>query len=122
MLKVWTYQALRLFSHSGMGWTTAINAASGGGRGSRAGMRKTFVVWKPWFRGVCTVKSCATAAHDEKTTKAAHWSPEALMCVRSGAATAAASAMTTPQYTVAPRVRSRTGNAEPPADIVPVRV
>ena len=85
-------------------------------------MRKTFVVWKPWFRGVCTVKSCATAAHEEKTTNAAHWSPEALTCVRSGAATDAAKAMTTPQYSVAPRVRSRSGNAEPRADTVPLPV
>ena len=97
MLKLWTYHALRLFSHSGTCWTIAISATSGAGRSRTAGMRKTFVVWKPWFRGVCTVKSCATAAHEAKTTKAAHWSPEALTWVRSGAATAAANAITTPQ-------------------------
>src|SRR5947209_13826049 len=97
MLKHWTYQALRLFSHSGTCWTIAISATSGAGRSRTAGMRKTFVVWKPWFRGVCTVKSCATAAHEEKTTNAAHWSPEALTCVRSGAATDDDKAMTSPQ-------------------------
>src|ERR671928_1200607 len=110
MLKLWTYHALRLDSHSGTCWTIATSATSGAGRSRTAGMRKTFVVWKPWFRGVCTVKSCATAAHEEKTTKAAHWSPEARTCVRSGAATAAANAITTPQYAVAHGVSSRAGS------------
>src|SRR5919198_1986067 len=122
MLKLWTYQALRLFSHSGMCWTSAISATSGAGRSSTAGIRKTFVVWKPWFRGVCTVKSCATAAQDAKTPNAAHWLPEAVTCVRSGAATAAANAITTPQYTIARGVSSRAGSVDPRADMVPVPV
>src|ERR671931_2789905 len=120
MLKLWTYQAFRLFSHSGTCWTTAISATSGAGRSSTAGMRKTFVVWKPWFRGVWTVKNCATAAHDAKMPNAAHCSREAVTCVRSGAETAAANAITTPQYMIARGVSSRTGSVEPRADVLPV--
>src|SRR5439155_413770 len=49
MLKLWTYQALRLDSHSGTCWTTAISATSGAGRSRTAGMRKTFVGRHPPF-------------------------------------------------------------------------
>ena len=97
MLKLCTYQALRLLSHSGMCWARAISATSGAGRSRTAGIRKTFVVWKPWFRGVCTVKSCATAAQNEKTMNAAQSVPEASKFVSRGATTAAANAITTPQ-------------------------
>src|SRR5437763_8532056 len=122
MLKLCTYQVLRLFSHSGTCWTRARSATSGAGRSRIAGIRKTFVVWKPWLRGVWTVKSWATAAHEENTANAAHSSAEASRCARSGAATAVASAMTTPQKSVARGVRSRTGSFEPRADIAPLPV
>jgi hypothetical protein len=45
MLKIWMYQALRFFSHSGMCWTTPISTISSGGSSITAGIRKTIVVW-----------------------------------------------------------------------------
>src|SRR5436305_700482 len=122
MLKLWTYQALWAFSHSGTCWTRASSATSGAGRSRIAGMRKTFVVWKPWFRGVWTVKSWATAAQEERTAKAAHCPADAWTCARSGVATPAASAITTPQYSHARGVSSRTGGLEPRPPIAPLSV
>ena len=63
MLKLWTNQVYRSFSHSGMFWTIPMRTTSSGGSSSAAASRKTIEVWNDrsfdWNR---TVKSWATAA------------------------------------------------------------
>jgi hypothetical protein len=62
MLKHSLYQAVRFFSQAGTCCTTATTTISSGGRSRIAGMRKTFVAWYDWLRGVLTSATCASAA------------------------------------------------------------
>ena len=96
MLKLWMYQALRVFSHSGSWWTIPISATSSGGSSIAAGIRKTIVVWYDWLRGVRTTNNCAVAAMTTRIANVAQpWVP-AFRCESGGiAATAKAAATTT---------------------------
>jgi hypothetical protein len=95
MLKIWMYQALRFFSHSGMCWTTPISTTSSGGRSIAAGMRNTIVVWYDWFRGVRTTNSCATAAIAPRMKNVVQPGVCGLRCDSSGTVTAIVTAATT---------------------------
>ena len=72
MLKNSRYQAVRFFSQAGMCWTIATTITSSGGSSRIAGIRKTFVAWYDWLRGVLTSATCASAAPPAKSTKVSH--------------------------------------------------
>src|SRR5215470_4420940 len=94
MLKIWMYQALRVLSHSGMWWTTPINATSAGDSSMAAGTRKTIVVWYDKLRGVRTTKSCATAAIAARMTNVAQPGVSSDSCESSGTVVTVAAAAT----------------------------
>src|ERR1044072_7558544 len=95
ILKIWMYQALRVFSHSGMWCTMAISATSAGDSSIAAGTRKTIVVWYDWLRGVPGKKSCAPAAIAARMTEVAQPGVSSDSWESSGAVVAVATAATT---------------------------
>src|SRR4029079_2753713 len=101
MLKIWMYQALRLFSHSGMCIATPISATSSGGSNIAAGIRKTIVVWYDWFRGVRTTNSCATAATSGRRTNVVHPGVSGVRREGSGTTVTAVARATTKKYAAA---------------------
>ena len=101
MLKIWMYQALRFFSHSGMCWIRPMNATSSGGSSIAAGIRNTIVVWYDWLRGVRTTKSCATAAIKPRMTKVVQPGVCGLRRERSGTTAKAVASATTTKYAAA---------------------
>jgi len=101
MLKIWMYQALRFFSHSGICWMRPMNATSSGGSSIAAGIRNTIVVWYDWFRGVRTTKSCATAAIRPRITKVGHPGVCGLSRDSSGTTEMAVARATTTKYAAA---------------------
>src|SRR5215470_11250494 len=101
MLKIWMYQALRVFNHSGTWWTTAISATSAGGSSIAAGTRKTIVVWYDWLRGVRTTNSCATAAVAARMTKVVQPEVSSDNCESNGTVIATAAAATRKKYPAA---------------------
>src|SRR5512133_76768 len=104
MLKHSRYQAVRFFSQAGTCCTTATTTTSSGGSSSIAGIKKTFVAWYDWLRGVLTSATCASAAPVAKSRNVIHTlSPYVAACSRGtkGEATSPATIAIVTRYAVA---------------------